>query len=235
LNFFLAYRILGWNEGSEKYSQLASQPERRQRFVKQSLEFIRKYDFDGLDLNWQYPSNRGGDDQDKETFVLLVKELSQEYKKYGLHLSSAFGAAKNIRLMISRVWRLIWTPSTSCGTIIMVYFFSFIPLYILINLIFHPGAWNEKVGLNAPLYSNDDSNVGSTIKYYLKLGAPAHKLIMGVPFYGRTFITFNEGNVGDKTINSYGFKGPFTNADSFLGYNEVTLIHLVDTNLRESL
>jgi chitinase len=64
--------------------------------VKQSLEFIRKYNFDGLDLDWEYPSNRGGNHQDKETFVLLVKELSQEYKKYGLHLSSAFGAAKKI-------------------------------------------------------------------------------------------------------------------------------------------
>lgn len=48
----------------------------------------------GLDIDWEYPTQRGGKPQDKETFVLLVKELSQEFRKFNLHLSSAFGAAK---------------------------------------------------------------------------------------------------------------------------------------------
>lgn len=39
--------IGGWNEGSQNYSELAGHPDRRQRFVKQSSEFIRKYNFDG--------------------------------------------------------------------------------------------------------------------------------------------------------------------------------------------
>jgi chitinase len=39
--------IGGWNEGSQNYSELAGHPERRQRFVKQSSEFIRRYNFDG--------------------------------------------------------------------------------------------------------------------------------------------------------------------------------------------
>jgi chitinase len=44
--------IGGWNEGSQKYSELAGHPDRRAKFVKQSSEFIRKYNFDGLDLDW---------------------------------------------------------------------------------------------------------------------------------------------------------------------------------------
>jgi len=39
--------IGGWNEGSFNYSELAGHPDRRARFVKQSLEFIRKHNFDG--------------------------------------------------------------------------------------------------------------------------------------------------------------------------------------------
>ncbi len=62
-----------------------------------------------------------------------------------------------------------------------------------------------------------------SIEYFLKLGTPAHKLIMGVPFYGRTFITVHEGNVGDKAIDTQGFQGPFTRENGFLGYNEVSL------------
>lgn len=45
--------IGGWNEGSTNYSHLASLPDKRRRFVKQSLEFIQKHNFDGLDLDWE--------------------------------------------------------------------------------------------------------------------------------------------------------------------------------------
>lgn len=39
--------IGGWNEGSHNYSELAGHPDRRQRFVKQSAEFIKLHNFDG--------------------------------------------------------------------------------------------------------------------------------------------------------------------------------------------
>lgn len=50
--------IGGWNEGSKNYSILASDPARRQRFVKSATDFIIRYKFDGLDLDWEYPTQR---------------------------------------------------------------------------------------------------------------------------------------------------------------------------------
>lgn len=44
--------IGGWNEGSIKYSNMATQPESRKIFVQSVVDFIKKYDFDGLDLDW---------------------------------------------------------------------------------------------------------------------------------------------------------------------------------------
>lgn len=32
----------------------------RQKFVQNALNFVRKYDFDGFDLDWEYPNQRGG-------------------------------------------------------------------------------------------------------------------------------------------------------------------------------
>ena len=47
--------IGGWNEGSEKYSKMAADPAKRAIFVKSVLKMLRDYNFDGFDLDWEYP------------------------------------------------------------------------------------------------------------------------------------------------------------------------------------
>lgn len=59
-----------------------------------------------------------------------------------------------------------------------------------------------------------------TIDYIIKAGALPSKIVLGVPFYGRTFVTNNEGNLGDASDDK-GFQGPFTRENGFLGYNEI--------------
>lgn len=64
----------------------------------------------------------------------------------------------------------------------------------------------------------------------LQLGANPDKLVMGIPFYGRTFLVGNWNSIrvrklGESSQNK-GFKGPFTKEDGFMGYNEVHLILL---------
>lgn len=49
-----------------------------------------------LIFSLSFSQQREGLPQDKETFLLLVRELSQEFRKHNLYLSSAFGASKKI-------------------------------------------------------------------------------------------------------------------------------------------
>lgn len=44
--------IGGWNEGSANYSDMARDPSARRTFVKSIVPFLKKYNFDGLDVDW---------------------------------------------------------------------------------------------------------------------------------------------------------------------------------------
>lgn len=46
----------GWNDSAgDKYSRLVNSPTARKKFIAQAVQFLEKYNFDGLDLDWEYP------------------------------------------------------------------------------------------------------------------------------------------------------------------------------------
>jgi chitinase len=48
--------IGGWREGSEKYSLMAESDETRFKFADHIMRYITHYGFDGIDLDWEYPT-----------------------------------------------------------------------------------------------------------------------------------------------------------------------------------
>lgn len=66
--------IGGWNEGSTRFSPLVASEERRKELVKNSVKFLRQNHFDGLDLDWEYPSFReGGKPRDRANYAQFVQ------------------------------------------------------------------------------------------------------------------------------------------------------------------
>lgn len=128
--------IGGWNEGSAKYSAVVANAASRANFVKNVVAFVQKYKFDGFDVDWEYPNQRGGNPADVQNYVTLLKELRTEFDKHGLILSAAVAAAE---------------PSASLS-----YDIAGISKYLhFINLMAYDlhGAWETKTGHNAPLYA----------------------------------------------------------------------------------
>jgi GH18 family chitinase/LysM repeat protein len=72
------------------FSDMVSSSENRSKFIAEIIHFMETYAFDGLDLDWEYPSasDRGGKPADKANYVLLTQELRAAFGiKYGLSVT----------------------------------------------------------------------------------------------------------------------------------------------------
>jgi chitinase len=86
----------GW-AGSKGFSDMAKTGEGRKKFVESVLKFIKEYDIDGLDIDWEYPGLPGDDNpylpEDKQNFTSLMCELRQGMNTVGDNLVLSFAAA----------------------------------------------------------------------------------------------------------------------------------------------
>ncbi|XP_066157317.1 probable chitinase 10 [Euwallacea fornicatus] len=208
--------IGGWNDSlGDKYSRLVGDPEARARFIANVVEFIEKWGFDGLDLDWEYPKcwqvdcNKGPD-SDKQGFASLVRELSAAFKPRGLLLSSAVSPSK---IVVDSGYDV---PALS-------QYFDWIAV---MTYDFH-GHWDKQTGHVAPLYHHPDDaydyfNANFSIHYWIEKGAAPKKLVMGVPLYGQSF-SLADGSRHGLNEPSYGpgEAGESTRAGGFLAFYEI--------------
>ncbi|XP_077295817.1 chitinase-3-like protein 1 [Arctopsyche grandis] len=207
--------IGGWNEGSAKFSKVANDQTLRENFARNAAEFTAKYGFDGMDMDWEYPSQRDSTnkDTDKPAFSLLLAEMRKEFDKKQLSLSAAV-AAVNASASLSYD-----IPTIS----------KYLDFINVMSYDLH-GAWDPVTGYNAALkrYDAEDLpveaslNVETAIDYWLSAGAPKEKIVMGIPLYGRSFRLANQAQntVGSPSTGA-GIAGQYTSENGMIGYNEL--------------
>jgi len=62
----------GWNMGSQSFTQMVETAQTRNTFIQNAVVFLRKWRFDGLDLDWEYPGGRGSPAEDKKEIHFVV-------------------------------------------------------------------------------------------------------------------------------------------------------------------
>lgn len=178
----------GWT-WSNRFSDVAATAATREVFANSAVDFIRKYQMDGVDLDWEYPVSGGlaGNStrpEDKQNYVLLLQKIREKLnaagaadgKTYLLTIASGASPAYVQNNNLSGIASVVdWIN-------IMTYDFN--------------GSWNTTTGHNAPLYYDPAAassgltepanyNIDKAVTNYLANGVPANKLVLGMPFYGR--------------------------------------------------
>ncbi|XP_076310763.1 endochitinase-like isoform X2 [Tachypleus tridentatus] len=214
--------IGGWNEGSKRFSKLVRESSTRENFIHSVIRYLRQNRFDGLELDWEYPGSRDGSNNgDRKGYALLIKELREAFDQEGdsrrkerLILSVAVPAGKDY---IDNGYDV---PEISkCVDFMNVLSYDYHTAYEAIvdhhaHLYKPPnvGRWDERNRLN----------VNWTINYYLELGAPKHKLIVGIPTYGRSFTLLDpDDNEINAPADGPGEEGPSTREKGYLAYHEI--------------
>ena len=93
--------IGGGGSGSLGFSDACLTDESRAKFVNSIMEIVKEYQFDGVDLDWEYPAWTGLSDsrpEDKDNFTKLCKDLREAFDAYkdGLLLTSALIGGVNV-------------------------------------------------------------------------------------------------------------------------------------------
>ncbi|CAL8134680.1 unnamed protein product [Orchesella dallaii] len=205
----------GWvDSGHPKWGQMLKDPTKMQIFIDSCYDFINKWGFDGIDLDYEYPTcpncNCNFDSSvERSGFVILVKGLRQKFGEERL-ITAAVSANENIMREAYDI------PSLSKS----LSFFNVMAYDI-------HGSWEKITGHNAPFkrYDPDEAaylNVEYAVRQYLASNAPPEKICVGVPFHAQNFELASNTETGlrAKAVGP-GPAGPFTKQKGMLAYYEV--------------
>ena len=171
--------IGGGSASPHTFSNMASNPDTRAAFINSSVSVARKYGFDGLDLDWEFPHTP----EDMSNLSLLFKEWHEAMEnessisgKPQLFLSAAVYFASNF--FLSNIPRAYPVEAIN----------KYVDFVSPMCYDYH-GNWDTSVtGEHALLYDKA-SNISTSygISSWIKAGIPPKKLVMGLPLYGRTW------------------------------------------------
>jgi len=196
--------IGGWSL-SRPFSDAALTPESRKKFIDSAIQLMEKGHFDGLDIDWEYPTGGGlkecnsPDDpdyecniyrpQDKQNYTLLLQELRAALDNKGDYLLSIAAPAGDDKM-----------EGLELDTI-----HQYVDFINLMTYDYYGAFDLDATAHQAGLYNNPENpydnaetyNIDSTVQQYLAVGVPASKLFLGLPLYGRAWSGVGSGPNSD--------------------------------------
>jgi len=164
-------------------SNMASTAANRATFINSVVKFVRRINFDGFDIDWEYPEAR-----DKTNYALLVKEMRAAFEK------DAQESGKPRLLLTAAVAAGINRIDAGYDGQSLGKDFDYVNI---MSYDFH-GGWEQQTGFNSPLYDRNGDQLAISVAadYWNKIGVPKSKLLVGLGTYGRGWKLANKANSG---------------------------------------
>lgn len=187
--------IGGGGEGSITFAGVASNPVTRQHFASSATALVDTYKLDGIDIDWEHPS----DPRQGSQYLLLLAALRSSLPAPFI-LTTALPAGE---------WAL---RNINIGQAAAYLDF--------INMMAYDfaGPWTSRSGHQSQLFTpkhptSDAARASgqSAIDYLVTQGVPSTKIVLGIPAYGRSF--HGAKKPGDKFTGQGGEEGVFEYRD----------------------
>lgn len=190
------------------FPTMAASQASRSAFISSAIAFATLHNFDGIDLDWEYP-----EEADRENFIALLAEMRAAIDGDGRGM--LFTAA-------------LPAGSTNFNQIAIERVANYLDFVNLMAYDFHGGSFEP----NGPMFSHtpildcsgafgDGWDIQTAVAAYLKAGVPAEKLSLGLGTYGRTWtLAGSDAGLG-ASANGAGPPGPCTLEPGSLAYYEI--------------
>lgn len=231
----------GW--AANGFSDAAYTKESREVFADSIIDYVKKYNLDGIDLDWEYPTQPAGETkarpEDKENFTLVLKLIREKLNALGLEQN--------------KYYELTIAAGAGWGYLDGVEIDKITPLLDNINVMTYDfaGGWVTNTAHHTHLYGENIST-DLCVEVLLKSNVPAHKIVLGAAFYSHKWTDVKgEGDIvgraatgsGDTpsysaTIATYNEETGFTrhwdekakapylfNGNTFLSYDDPQSLH----------
>ncbi len=207
----------GWT-WSDHFSDIAAYAGARTSFIESCVTFITNYQFDGIDIDWEYPVEGGEDGlphrpDDAGNFLLLLQGLRQRLDQQTMQdgrpylITAAISAGP---LSLTNRYHLREMSDLLDWFNVMTYDFA--------------GTWDTRTGHNAPLGRNPlaptpNNNITATLQVLLSNNVPARRIVLGLPFYGHSFAGVPTNGAG--LFQTFGSAGPGSWEAGQLDFNDL--------------
>lgn len=178
-NLKVVISIGGWGTDF-MFKAIVENETKLMNFVNSCGEFVLKYNFDGIDIDWEFPTNA----KENDSLVNLLKLVRIKLNSIDPNLSLSIAAPagdQNIRVLN------------------LAQIDQYLTFWNLMLYDFCGNEWSNKTAYHSNLYGdNGDNNlnVDAVVRRYLSSGIDSRKLVVGMPLYGRNFFGAESNGIG---------------------------------------
>ncbi|OJT13446.1 Endochitinase B1 [Trametes pubescens] len=227
-NLKVLLSVGGWTYSQAGHFNFVTDATKRAAFVTSAVSLIENYGFDGIDIDFEYPSS----DALASGFASLLTSLRVAFDNLQLQKgdSTPYELTAAVPAGSDNYEHLHVTTMNDALT------------YWNLMSYDYAGSWLTWADNQANLYYGARTNVSTdkAVKWYIANGATASKINMGIPLYGRAFENTNGigssyNGIGPGTIEAgvYSYKAlPLAGAQVYENLTDVTS-YSYDSSKRE--